>query len=122
MGRGIARNSCAAFLDLVLTDCACYPVIPLQKRGHAIVNGSAAQGLARPGHESIAVLRKAWHTVDEDYSGYLDRGEVGELIGLLLGHPISHHGAARALKKMDEVGLLALSLSLSLSLSRRWMR
>lgn len=68
-----------------------------------IVNRSAAQGLTRKGHESIATLRKAWHSVDEDYSGYLDRDEVGQLVGLLLGHPISHHGTARALKKMDEV-------------------
>jgi hypothetical protein len=74
----------------------------MRKRGKALVGGLADQGLAAPGHESIAVLRKAWHTVDEDFSGYLDRGEVGQLIELLLGHSISHHGAARALKKMDD--------------------
>lgn len=74
----------------------------MRKRGKALVAGLANQGLAKPGHESIAVLRKAWHTVDEDFSGYLDRAEVGQLIELLLGHPISRHGAARALKKMDE--------------------
>ncbi len=74
----------------------------MRQRGKALVAGLANQGLAKPGYESIAVLRKAWHTVDEDFSGYLDRGEVGQLIELLLGHPISRHGAARALKKMDE--------------------
>lgn len=74
----------------------------MRKRGKAVVGGLANQALGKPGHESIAVLRKAWHTVDEDFSGYLDRAEVGQLIELLLGHPVSKHGAARALKKMDD--------------------
>ena len=74
----------------------------MNHRAKSIVRGEASKGLMEPGHESIAVLRKAWHTVDEDFSGYLDRAEVGKLIELLLGHPITVHGVRRALKKMDQ--------------------
>ena len=74
----------------------------LRQRGKKLVAGQAHQALSQPGSESIAVLRQAWHAVDEDLSGSLDRHEVGTLIEQLLGHPLSAHMAKLALQEMDE--------------------